>query len=121
MIKIHRILEFTQSSFLLSYVELNTELRQNARNEFEKSLFKLMVNSCFVKFIEDQRNRVNFKLLSDVKKLEKSMSKSTFKRSVVFSENLFGIHFYKSIVKLNKKFQNFTLEIIKCLNLLEKD
>lgn len=100
--KIHRILAFTQDNFLKKYVDLNTEFRKNSKNEFKKSLFKLFVNSCFGKFIENQRNRINFRLISDSKKLERAISKTSFLRSVVFNQNLVGIHSRRRIIKLNK-------------------
>ena len=61
-----------------------------------------MNNSYFGKFIENQRQRLNFKLVNEVQQFDRSVAKSSFKRSVVFNENLIGIHFSKGIVKLNK-------------------
>ena len=39
--KIHRAINFEQKEILKPYIEFNTEKRKNARNDFEKDIFKL--------------------------------------------------------------------------------
>ena len=44
--KVHRAIQFNQEAWLKEYIDMNTELRKKANNDFEKDLFnKLMNNS----------------------------------------------------------------------------
>ena len=50
--KIHKILTFDKKPFLKEYIDLNTNLREYAKNDLEKDLFKLMNNAIFGKINE---------------------------------------------------------------------
>ena len=47
--EVHKIIQFIQKDWLKPYIDMNTELRKKAQNEFEKNVFKLMKNSVFWK------------------------------------------------------------------------
>lgn len=42
--KVHRILGFQQKPWLQAYIEFNSNMRKQAKNDFEKDFFKLMCN-----------------------------------------------------------------------------
>ena len=42
--RIHRVIEFDQSAWMKPYVDFNTQLRTEAKNDFEEDFFKLIYN-----------------------------------------------------------------------------
>ena len=89
---IHRGIKFEESPWLKSYIDINTDLRTKAKNDFEKDIFKLMNNSVFGKTMENIRNRVDIKLVTDKKKARKLAAKPNFNHCNIFSEDLVAIH-----------------------------
>ena len=53
--KIHRIIEFNQEAWLKPHIDMNTELRKVAKDDFEKDLFKLMNNAVLREAMENIR------------------------------------------------------------------
>ena len=101
--KIHRGIKFTESEWLKPYIELNTYLRSQAKNNFEKDFFKLMNNSVFGKTMENIRNRVNVKLVTSEEQLRKLAAKPNFKGPPkIFNENLISVHMKKTSLTMNK-------------------
>ncbi|KAK3730598.1 hypothetical protein QZH41_006676 [Actinostola sp. cb2023] len=100
--KVHRILGFTQSTWLKSYIDFNTEKRKHATNDFEKDFFKLMNNSVFGKTCENLRKRVNVKLITNPTKLIKLTASPAFDSFRIFSEDLAAVNMKKTKLYLNR-------------------
>ena len=84
------------------YIELNTNSRIKATNEFEKDFLKLVNNSVFGKTMGNIRNRVDVKLVNDRVKAEKLAAKPNFDHSNIFDDNLISIHMKKTRLLFNK-------------------
>ena len=100
--KIHRIIEFNQEAWLKPYIDMNTELRKAAKNDFEKDLFKLMNNSVFGKTMENIRKHRDIKLVTTDKKRSKLVSEPNYHTINLISEDLSIIEMKKTKVKMNK-------------------
>ena len=100
--KVHRVLKFDQSPWLKQYIDFNTEKPKHAKNSFEKDFFKLMNNSVFGKTMENLRKRVDVRLVTNEKKLDKLTSKPTYVSSKIFNENLMAVHKIKETLTLNR-------------------
>ena len=50
--KVHKIIQFNQETWLKEYIDMNTKLRTEVKNDFKNDFFKLM-NNCFGKTMEN--------------------------------------------------------------------
>ena len=60
------------------YIDFNTEKRINATNDFEKDLFKLMINSVYGKTMKNLRQRIDVRLVNKAEDFLKYTSKPTY-------------------------------------------
>lgn len=117
--KIHRVIQFSQTPWLAKYVEFNTEKRKNSKNEFEKSFFKLLINSVFGKNIESVRNRLRVNIYNGKpNQFQACVNKPSFEEFRIFSKDLVGVKLKKINICLNKPvYSGFTiLETSKLTN-----
>ena len=89
--RVRRIIEFSQKAWLKRYewlIDMNTELRKLAKDDFEKDLFKLMNNEVFGKTMENIRKHRNIKLVTTNKKRTKLVSEPNYHTINYISEDL---------------------------------
>ena len=100
--KVHRVIQFNQKDWLKPYIDMNTKLRKEAKNDFENFFFKLMNNSVFGKAMENVRKHRDIKLVTTDEKRNKLVSEQNYHATKCFSENLLAIEMKKIKVKMNK-------------------
>ena len=82
---------------------MNTELRKQAKNDFEKDFFKLMKNAVFGKTMENVRKHRDIKLVTTDKRRNQLVSEPNYHTPTKwFSENLLAIEMKNTKIKTNK-------------------
>ena len=99
--KVRKVIEFRQEAWLKPYIDMNTKLRTEAKNKFEKDFFKLMNNSVFGKNMENVRNHRDIKLVTTDERRNKLVSEPNYHSAKHFSENLLAIEMRKTKVIMN--------------------
>ena len=100
--KVHRVIQFNQEAWLKEYIDMNAELRKQAKTDFEKDFFKLMNNSLFGKIMENVRKHRDTKLVTTDKRRNQLVSEPNYHTTKWFSENLLAIEMKKIKLKMNK-------------------
>ena len=81
---------------------MNTKLRKEAKNDFEKDFFKLMNNAVFGKTMENVRKQRDIKLVTTDKRRNQLTSEPNYHTTKYFSGNLMAIEMKKIKLKMNK-------------------
>jgi hypothetical protein len=110
---INRVVQYKQKAWLKNWIDMNTDFRKHAKNDFEKDYFKLMNNSVFGKTMENVRGRIDIKCAFDDEAQIKYQSKTTYVSTTPFHKDdktLSIIQLSKVIVKLEKPiYAGFTI------------
>ena len=102
LIRVHSVISFTKEAWLKPYIDLNTELRKNAKNEFEKDFYKLKINSIYGKTAQNDRKHRNIKLVTTEYKRNKLASEPNYHSTKFISKDLLVMEMKKTEGKINK-------------------
>ena len=100
--KVHKVLEFKQRAWMKPYIDKNTKLRSESKNDYEKDFFKLMNNSVYGKTMENVRKHRDIKFVSTDSERKKLVSEPNYHNCKQFSESLMAIEMKKTEIHMNK-------------------
>ena len=100
--KVHHVIKFDQSAWLKPYIDLNTKLSMEDKNDFKKDFFKLVNNSVFGKTMENIRKHKDIKLITNKNAYLRKVMKPNFKSAIFSCTNLMGCEMGKIKVVINK-------------------
>ena len=81
---------------------MNTDIRKDAKNDFQKDFFKLINNSVFGKTMENVRNHRHIKLVTSDKRRSILASEPNYHSTKYISKDLLIMEMKKVQVKMNK-------------------
>ena len=102
MKKVHRVIKFNQNAWLKPYIDMNTDLRKKAKNDFETDFLKLINNAVFGKTMENVRKHRDIKLVTTERRRNYLVSEPNYQTKKFFTENLLAIEMKKTEILINK-------------------
>ena len=114
---VRRVMKFNQNAWLKPYIDMNTDLRKKAKNDFEKDFFKLMNNAVFGKTMENVRKHRDIKLVTTERRRNYLVSEPNYHTTKFFTENLLAIEMKKTEILMNKPV-HLGLSILKLSTIL---
>ena len=84
--KVHKVFQFKQEAWLKLYIDMNIKLRKEAKIDFEKDVFKLMINTVFGKPMENVRKHRDIKLVTTDKRRNQLVPEPNYHAVECFSE-----------------------------------
>ena len=75
---VHKAIAFYQEAWLKPYIDMNTELRRQARNDFVKNLYKLLNNAIYGKSLQNVRKHRDIKLVTTDKRRNQLVSEANY-------------------------------------------
>ena len=100
--KVHSVISFRHAAWLKPYIDMNTELRTKAKNDFEKEYFKLKNNSAVGKTMENIRKHRDIRLVTNNKKRSILASEPNYHETKNISEDLLKMEMKKREIYMNK-------------------
>ena len=85
------MIEFNQNAWLKLYIDINTDLRKRAKNDFEKDFFKLMNNTVFGKTMENIRKHRYTKLVTTKRRRNYLVGEPNYHTTKSFTENFLAL------------------------------
>ena len=92
---VDRVIKFNQNVWLKLYIDINTDLRKKAKNDFERDFFKLMNNTVFGRTMENVRKHRDVKLVTAERKTNYFVSEPNYRTTKFSTENLLAIEIKK--------------------------
>ena len=92
--KAYRVIKFNENAWLKPYIDINTDLRKKAKNNFE-DFSKLMNNVVFGKTMENVRKHKDIKLVTRERRRNYLVSEPNYHTTKIFTEHLLAIEMKK--------------------------
>lgn len=105
VIKVHNILEFSQSAFFKPYIETLMNFRRNAKTKFESDTWKLQMNSLFGYTILDRERMMNVKIVTDKTKALALSNSPLLDEIISINKNLLLFVMKRKSILLNSPIQ----------------
>ena len=87
--KVHKVIKFNQNAWLKPYIDMNTDLRKKAKNDFETDFLKLINNAVFGKTMENVRKHRDIKLVTTERRRNYLVSEPNYHTTTFFTEHIY--------------------------------